>query len=135
MPYSYRIDTDRSVVLFRATGVFSSSELLGCLKEVVADPKFRRNFDHLVDLREVSEFQAGASEMRDRTDADRQMQQQIGECRIALVSSRALVYGMTRMYEIMMDDAGPVVRTFSSIRDATKWLGIRETSTARENEV
>lgn len=126
MPYSYRIDTDHEAVLFRATGVFTSEELLGCLKEVVTDPRFKRTCNHLVDLRDISEFHANASDMHKKTTMDLMMAPQIGECRIALVSSSDTVYGMTRMYEIMMEDAPFIVHTFRNINAAVEWLGIPE---------
>ena len=124
MPYSFRIDTNHNIVLFKATGAFTSEILLECLQIVAADPKFKTNFNHLVDLRELSSFPAGSSDMQRRANLDRQMEEAIGDCKIALVSSNELVYGMTRMYEIMMNDALPSVHTFKNIDDAIDWLGI-----------
>jgi hypothetical protein len=124
MPYSYRIDIDHEVVLFRASGEFSGAEMLACLNEVVASPGFQPSFSHLVDLRDVTDFQATAADMRRRAEADKRMETQIDSGRIALVSSRDSVYGMTRMYEILMDDAPNETRSFASIGDAAEWLGI-----------
>ena len=124
MPYSYKIDTHHNIVLFKATGAFTSEILLECLNVVTADPKFKTNFNHLVDLQDLSSFPADSSDMQKRTSLDREMEEMIGEGKIALVSSNELVYGMTRMYEIMMDDALPTVCTFKQMDDAIDWLDI-----------
>ncbi len=126
MPHSFEIDIERRIVLFRATGRFSSDELLGCLQEVIADPSFERDFDHLVDLREVTHFGATSSDMRKRTAADRELEPEIDSSRIAIVSADDVVFGMSRMYEQLMEDAPPVVRTFRSIGEAATWLGVPE---------
>lgn len=126
MPYSYRIDSEHEVVLFKATRLFSADELAGCLKEVVSDPKFKRTFNHLVDLREVTEFPVSGDQVRQRAEADKKMNTDITRCRIAIVSSTDFVFGMTRIYEIMMEEAPPEIHTFRNIRDATKWLDIPE---------
>lgn len=134
MPYSYQIVAEHKIVLFKANGVFSSDELLGCLKEVVADSRFESSFNHLVDLREVSRFQASQSDMFMKVVSNHKMQPKLGECRIALLSSNETVYGMTRMYEIMMESTSVAVRTFRKAVDAAEWLDIPEAIMEWKNE-
>ncbi len=124
MPYSFRIDPAHRVVLFRATGVFTADELLRCLDEVVADPSFDRSFDHLVDLRDVTVFPVTAADVRRRIEQDQGMEKELDAPRMALVSARDDVYGMTRIYEARMVQAPPIARAFRSMQEATEWLGI-----------
>ena len=56
MAYSFRIDTAQGVVLFKGAEIFSISDILNCLEEIEADPAFKPEFDHLVDMREVANF-------------------------------------------------------------------------------
>ncbi len=126
MPHSFRIDPEHGVVLFRAEGSFSSEELLGCLQEVVAHPQFRRTFNHLVDLRDVSDFAATPADLRERVEMNHALEPQLDASRIALVATRDAVFGMCRMYEQLMTDAAPTARTFREMREATEWLDLPE---------
>ncbi len=124
MSYSYQIDGEHKVVLFRAAGVFTIQEMMSCLREVVADPQFEPDFDHLIDFRSVTHFEAGGEEMRERVRDDQRLEEQIGSGRIALVAEGGHVFGMARMYEIMMEDDPRSVATFNSITDAATWLEV-----------
>lgn len=124
MPYTYHIDTKHEIVLFKATGAFTPEILFECLYEVISEPTFKPTYAHLVDLRDVSSFPAVSSDIQKRVDLDKKLDIQLGKCKIAIVSSDELVFGMTRMYEMLMDDATPTVRTFKNFDDTINWLGI-----------
>jgi hypothetical protein len=123
MPFSFRIDIERGLVLFTGLGTFTSKDLLTCLEDVVAHPGFQPHFDHLVDMRQVTDFQPGAEDNMIRAARDRDDVNLQGG-RFAIVSSSDLVFGMTRMYETLMNDAGVKVRTFRSMDEAKTWLGL-----------
>ena len=61
--------------------------------------------------------------MHNRVELDIKMSEQLGACKIALVSSNDIVFGMTRMYEMMMDNAPQTVKTFRDIEEAKNWPG------------
>lgn len=124
MPYTYRIDTEHGIVLFKVTGVFTPEILFECLEVITSDPDFKPDFDHLVDLRDVSGFSPTASDIQKRIHLDKKLKIPLGECKLAIVSSANLVFGMTRMYEMLMDDAPPTVQTFKNFDEAINWLGI-----------
>ena len=69
-------------------------------------------------------FKIIAKEMRERVARDQSMEKGLVAGRIALVSSSRHVYGMTRMYEILIRGAFPAVRTFQELEEATEWLGL-----------
>lgn len=123
MAFDFRIDIEKRVVLFRAEGSFSSEELLTCVEAVLAAPGFEPDFNHLVDLRRITTFEPGAADLRARARRDHD-DARLDAGRIAIVSSSDIVFGMARMYEILMEDAAVSVRTFKTMEEAMKWLGL-----------
>jgi hypothetical protein len=123
MAYSFRIDTVQGVVLFKATGKFSDEEMLNCIENVVADPAFKPEFNHLADLRDVDEFEPRSTEIRTRAYRDHDSVR-LNASRIAIVSSSDLVYALSRMYATLMEGASVSVRVFKDIGEARKWLGL-----------
>jgi len=124
MAFSFRIDTKHRLVLFKARGSFSSEDMLTCVEKVVSDPDFKPDFDHLVDLRDVTNFMSSADDVKVRARRDHNSRK-LNASRIAIVSSSDIVFGMSRMYEILMDDADVTVRAFRNMDEATSWLGVR----------
>ena len=123
MAFSFTVDGHRGVVRFLAEGVFSSQDLMDSIKRVTADPAFRPDFDHLVDLRAVSAFQPDSDDIRKRTQHDRSSIR-LDAGRIAIVASDDFVFGMSRMYETLMDGSNVTARTFRDMADAEAWLGL-----------
>ena len=119
MPFSFQIDKELGTVLFKATGAFTSRDMLTCVEAVVNDPDFRSEFDHLVDLRQITSFEASPEDLRTRVDRDRR-DKRLNASRIAIVSVDDLVFGMTRMYEILMDEASVKVHTFRTMELAIR---------------
>ena len=126
MSYKYTINTEHKIVIFKASGAFTAEILFNCLKDVISSTDFQPGFNHLVDLREVSSFPATTADMHQRVNLDKDIEEQLGKCKIALVSSNELVFGMSRMYEMLMDNATPEVRSFRHINETVQWLGIEK---------
>ena len=122
MAFSFRIDTKHSIVLFKATEILSTNDVLTCVEKVVADPEFRSEFDHLVDLRQVTDFEASSEDVKTRATRNHD-DKRLNASRIAIVTSSDLVFGMSRMYAILMEDAPITVRVFRNMEDAMTWLG------------
>jgi hypothetical protein len=123
MAYSFRIDADRGVVLFKAADPFSVDDFMTCVDKVVTNPLFESHFDHLVDMRDVKTFEPKGADVRIRAHLDHG-DKRLDASRIAIVSSGDVVFGMSRMYETLMGDASVKVRAFRDMAEATAWLGL-----------
>ena len=123
MAFSFEIDTERRVVLFTGAEVFSTEDMLTCVEQVASHPDFRPDFDHLVDMRAVTDFAPSAEDVKTRAKRDHEGKV-LNASRIAIVSSSDIVFGMSRMYETLMDDASVTVRTFKEMESAKSWLGL-----------
>jgi hypothetical protein len=124
MAYRFDIDQRAEVVLFTAEGVFTAEEFLLCIGEVVADSRFRRGFSHFVDLREVERFPVDGEDTRRRVGVDIDLGPRLGDAKIAIVSSRNHVYGISRMYQALMEGSDIQVETFRDVAKAREWLGL-----------
>ena len=123
MPYSLKIDSARRRVAFKATGVFSKDEVLGAIKDMLAHPEFRPGTDALIDLSEVEDVPLSGADVRDKVELDKALLTEIGNARWAFVATRDVVYGLTRMFQLLMNDTPIAVETFRDTRAAEAWLG------------
>lgn len=120
--YHFTIDTEAKLVLFEAEGKFDADELFSCVREVVEDPRFEPGMGHLVDFTGASEMQFDAQAMRARVDFDRTLLGRVGQARVALIANEDALFGMLRMYQLLMDDADVEVRTFRDRVEGRQWL-------------
>jgi hypothetical protein len=121
MAFSFHVDTEHGIVLFKGEGTFSSADALSCVEKVMADPAFQPRFNHLVDLRAVTAWEPRARDIRVRAMRNHD-NARFDASRVAIVSSDDVVYGMARMYEILMSDASVHVRAFREMDEAAVWL-------------
>jgi hypothetical protein len=122
MPYTFSIDTSLKRVIFCAEEELSTDEFLNCLNEVVEHPSFGKDFDHLVDLRNATRVITNASSMLRRVDSDIALADRLGRGRCALISSSPVIWGITRIYKILMRDGPLEVELFKDPDNACKWL-------------
>ena len=120
MPVGYIIDTPRSMVLSRAWGVLQDSELLRHARALGTDPLFRPGFNQIVDFRDVTEIQVTSATVREMVHLS-----PFGKgSRRALLVNNDVVFGLTRMYQILMEQAPDEVAIFRDEDVALKWLGV-----------
>jgi hypothetical protein len=128
MAFSFTIDGDHGVVRFTGEDVFSSRDLMESIKQVTAHPDFQPDYDHLVDLRDVTSFEPDSGDIRKRSQQDRE-NIRLDTSRIAIVATSNVVFGMSRMYETFMEGADVTVRTFRDMAEAEAWLDLEAAAT------
>jgi hypothetical protein len=121
MPCEFLIDADRRLVISRGTETFRYADFLEHMKLLAPDPRFKPEFNHLVDCRHFERF--------DVTPA--QIQEMGGQSVFAAQSRRAFVvssdlhFGMGRMFANYRDvKRGQLTVVFRDMREATAWLGL-----------
>ena len=120
MPFDYRIDVARRLVISRAWGVLTTPDLLGHAATLGKDPRFRPDMRQLVDFCDVTKLEI-------TTDTVRQMvalNPFLAGSRRALVFGSAGAYGMGRMYQLLSDATPDVVELFRALEPALEWLGL-----------
>jgi hypothetical protein len=121
MPCEFLIDADRGLVISRGAGNFCRADFLGHMEALSVDPRFRPEFDHMVDGRKF--------ERVDLTPT--QIWELRGESVFAATSRRALVvssrlhFGLGRMFAVFREvTRGQITMVFCDMREAVAWLGL-----------
>ncbi len=119
MSESYVIDPQRRVVFSRGTGIFTYAEFVAHMNRMRADPRFRPDFDQLVDCRETTGFELTGeqvAEMAARTIFS-------VRSRRAFVIASSLQYGLSHMLASHLELRGENgVRIFRDLAEALEWL-------------
>jgi ATP phosphoribosyltransferase regulatory subunit HisZ len=119
MPFSYKIDKQRRLVMSTAAGVLSKADVLWHQDQLLKDPDFDPSFSQLSDLTHVTGFDvtaAGMREMAARTIFS-------SESRRAVIVNNELGYGLSRMFEILRESKGERgIRVFRNLEEALDWM-------------
>ena len=121
MPCEFLIDTDRRLVISRGTGTFCYADFLEHMEKLSFDPRFRPEFDHVVDCRKFERFDLTTTQIR---EMGRQSLFAATSKR-ALVASSDLHFGLGRMFATYREvSSGQVTMVFRDMPEATAWLGL-----------
>lgn len=120
MPVTYRIDVENGVVVTAASGSPTAQDILACRATMAADPDFSPDMKQLVDMTQLDKVLASSADLRQLAEAD---PFSTGALR-AIVAESDVTFGVGRMYELLVEKPGAVVKVFRDISDARAWLGI-----------
>jgi hypothetical protein len=118
----YWIFPERNLVFVRFTGIVRPEDTLGFAKQLLADPSYRPGLDELIDARACTyegrfEDVSGYRESRLKTPS-----LSAGR-RWACVVSSDVMYGISRMFEVLAEKAGVEIGVFRDMAEAVGWLG------------
>ncbi len=121
MPSNFLIDEQRAVVFSWGTGVFTYADFLDHMARLLADPRFRPEYDQLVDCRALTSLEftgEQVSELAKRSIFS-------GRSRRAFVVSSDLQFGMSRMFATYRAISGAKeIMIFREMREALSWLNL-----------
>jgi len=120
MPYSYRIDAERHLVITTVWGEFTLEIILEHQSALTKDPAFDPGFYQLVDLTQITEVSLDAEAIR--TAATRRIFAP-GSRRAIVVPSPEL-FGLARMFATYREiyGGGEDMQIFTDKEEATRWL-------------
>lgn len=123
MPISYRIDTERNLVLAKGDGIINDADLLEFRRQLVSDPAFHPNMRELTDFRDVEKHEHNLEGLNKFLEQEKKYADRLGrDYRIAIVTSSDLHFGFSRMYIAGVSDMLPEVQVFRDIDEAETWL-------------
>ena len=121
MPTDFTIDPEHHLVISRGSGVFTHADYLDHMSRVGADPKFRPDFNQLVDCRAISQMDLSGGEISDL--AGRSVFGDLSHR--AFVVSSEVQFGLTRMFATYREmKGGQEIRVFRTMPEALSWLGL-----------
>lgn len=123
MPADYEIRPGERLVLLRFHGHVTASDILDATSRLRADPAFEPGFATLVDCRD--QISALSREELDRLMAGVAARPPGPPRRVAVVVGSDVLYGVTRMFQILAEDRLPhTIEVFRELDEAKAWLGV-----------
>lgn len=118
MPVHSRFYPTRSLIITRATGDISGSDIFRNRRELAEDPRFHPGLDHLVDLTRVRRFDLSTGEIRRLASLDLFSD----ASRRVVVAPADLTYGLSRMYAGYREPPDHAFHICRGFEDAVRWL-------------
>jgi len=121
MPSEYFIDTEQRLLISRGTGIFGHADFIEHMEAVPADPRFKPEFNHLVDARYFERFDLTPAQLMDMGNRSN-----FGaESKWALVVSSLLHFGLGRMFANFRGaQHGQETNIFTEMNSALAWLDL-----------
>jgi hypothetical protein len=115
-------DKKSSVMIHTVTGEITFEEVKSSYEKVRTHPDFQENMNTIWDIREAD---ASSFDPQDVIRLARYFETQItnrAEYRVAIIASRDLTYGLSRMYQVATADLPAKIGIFINHEDAAKWV-------------
>jgi hypothetical protein len=122
MPYNYRVDIERRLVITTAWGAVTGAEALEHQHKLLNDPAFERDFFQFIDVADVTEIHIDRATVAHLARIDVFS----AKSRRAFFAPSLLAFGMSRMFIAFREGSGgrEQMKVFSDRKEALQWLGI-----------
>ena len=118
-----RFSHDKNIAYLKLSGPVTDKEILGLFDVAVADDRYRLGMGRLWDFREADLAQLNAGTIAAMANHPMKYPSGINDVKVAFVASRALEFGLSRMFEVFAGNAGDTnVAVFYSMDEAEAWL-------------
>ena len=105
------------------TGTVTDQEAIQSNLDVYEDERFDTMRYQLVNMLQVETFDVSAETIRKVSQMDREQRHRNADIKVAFVTTRALIYGLGRMYEMAGGTEAWETRVFETLEEAREWLG------------
>ena len=123
MEYTIEFGSSPQDVTITSTGLADAEGLVGLVRDLVSNPRFRPGMLMLEDLTAIDATGVTGSDVRAQADIVIQFGQQIGPSKIAIIAPSTLTFGFARMWEAYVDSRTSIEsRVFYSRAEALDWL-------------
>ena len=123
MPYTFRIIDDGTGVIRTGSGVVTADEIITSAHETRSNPGRARKLTHaLVDFSTITELRISNHEMHSVVHATTAVAKLTPGAVVALVAPASHAFGIARMWETLMDEAGWITGVFRERPEAETWM-------------
>lgn len=121
--YTRDVREQGTLLVLTADGILTGDELVATTRTLVEEgPTLTGVRIVLVLLDGVTQLAVGAEHVQKVVDLDRRLVDFIPKCDVAIVASRDEVYGMARMWELMVGVPTWKIEVFRSRDEADAWM-------------
>ena len=123
MCHSIKIDKYGRMAQITARGSVNVLELKEIFLEIVGHRDWQAGFKMLCDYRGIVDFAVTTRDIDNINEWQASIDAVIGDGKCAVVACKDLVYGMSRMWELISSERSQQIRVFRQMKDAVIWLG------------
>jgi hypothetical protein len=120
MPVKYTIDTKERVIRTQCTGMVTLAEVIDHFRELERDPECAERLDVLLDLSQVDSL-PNSNQIR-AISLELKTLQNVRFDACAIVAVRDALFGMLRMFEVMVQGYFRAICVFRATTEAEAWL-------------
>lgn len=121
MPWNYRIDEERRLVITTAWDRLTGAEVVEHQRKLLSDPGFERDLLQFLDFADVKEMQIDGAAVAQLARFDLFS----AKSRRAFFAPNSLAYGMSRMFMAFREFRGEEqMEVFTDRHEALQWLGV-----------
>lgn len=116
------VDKDASVMIHTVAGEITFNKIKSSYETILTHPDFQEDMYAIWDIRDAD---ASKLESQDVIRLARYFETQLknrAEFRVAIIVSRDLEYGLTRMYQVAAADLPAKIGIFINFEDAKAWV-------------
>ncbi len=126
MPFFYKIDKERKLVMSTAAAEFTKADVLLLQDRLRKDPDFDPKSSLLSDLTHVTSMDMTEPEMKDLAERTPFSP----TARRAVLASNDLAFKLARVFEQVLEKKGDQgIRVFRKLEDALDWIVVKDEST------
>src|SRR6266404_78653 len=128
MPVTYRIDGTKGIIYTKCVGSVTFAEVLDHFGVLARDPDCPDRLDVLLDLSETSSIPE-THQLRAVSDRIGTIHQRVSFDACAIIASREVLYGMSRMFEAFAEKWFHDIHVCRTLDEAETWLTLQSTLT------
>jgi len=119
MPFFYKIDKERKLVMSTAAGELTKADIQLLQDQLREDPDFDPNFSQLSDLTNATGMNITGADMQDLAVTTAFSP----NARRAVIASNDLAFGLAKIFEQVRETKGDLgIRVFRKLEDALDWI-------------
>ncbi|NOZ38185.1 MAG: hypothetical protein GXP11_09015 [Gammaproteobacteria bacterium] len=124
MPVKTVIDIEKNLVVHTIAGGFGLVDIEPAWRAMLVDPKFKAGMNVLWDFKQgIQTSSFSAEDMRHIVNMTAEHIKQRGaEYKLALLATRDLYFGLSRMFEAYGDEIPIEIHAFRTMEEALDWL-------------
>ena len=125
MPLEIKYLDDGLGVLFIGEGIVTGKDIISSNNQIFSsEEKMKKNKYALIDYSKITQFEVSTSEVEIIASQDRKASEYIPDGVVAVVAKKDLVFGINRMWEIIVENTGLQweIMVFRDRDDAEAWI-------------
>ena len=121
MPVTYQIDRRAALIRTRCFGIVTLEEVRDHFRQLVKEPDLPKLLDVFLDLRDITSSPS-AVDIREAGNTIARLPSTVRFGACAIVAPRDAIYGISRMFSVIVEQFFTAISAFRSASEAEVWL-------------